>query len=87
MQSRPVDRVPPSDWSDEQVLALADLQLPAAEDERLSILLERQQEGPLSESEKSELGVLIAGYQSGLLRKASGLREAVRRGLRQPLEP
>ncbi len=61
--------------------------MPAAEDERLSDLLDRQQAGSLSVAERSELTALMALYQRLLLRKAQGLREAVRRGLRRPVQP
>ncbi len=77
----------PDAWSDEQALANADLQMPAAEDERLNDLLERQQARSLTAAERSELTALMALYQRLLLRKAQGLREAVRRGLRAPVQP
>jgi hypothetical protein len=37
--------------------------------------------------ERSEMLALMQVYAEGLLRKAQALREAVRRGLREPLEP
>ena len=49
--------------------------------------MQKQQEGQLSDTERSELISLMQLYQDGLLRKAQALREAVRRGLREPLEP
>lgn len=66
---------------------LAELQMEPDQDRRLSVLLEGQQEGKLPDAEHSELSVLMQLYQEGLLRKAQALHEAVRRGLRQPLEP
>jgi hypothetical protein len=69
------------------VLAAADVQIPPAEDERLSDLLTRQQAGTLTDTERPELAALMELYQRLLLRKAQALREAVRRGLRAPLEP
>jgi hypothetical protein len=81
------DEPPPDAWSDEEVLAGADQQMPAAEDQRLSELLQRQQAGPLTSTERSDLNGLMALYQRLLLRKAQALREAVRRGLRGPVEP
>ena len=75
------------DWSDDDVLAAADVGLPVAEDRRLSELLDRQQAGLLADSERAELKALMEMYQEGLLRKAQALREAVRRGLREPLQP
>ncbi len=68
--------------SDDDVLALADLQLEHEADRRLSALLESQQAGTLSSAERSELLTLMQLYQDGLLRKAGALKEAVRRGLR-----
>ena len=64
----------------------ADTQMPAAEDRRLSELLDRQQAASLSGEERAELRALMQTYQEGLVRKARALREAVRRGLREPLE-
>ncbi len=76
-----------ADWSDDEVLAVADAGLPPAEDGRLSELLDRQQAGLLTDAERAELTALVQMYQDGLLRKAQALREAVRRGLREPLQP
>jgi hypothetical protein len=50
-------------------------------------LLDHQQAGTLTSSEQAELVALMQVYQQGLVRKAQGLREAVRRGLREPLQP
>jgi len=75
---------PPSEWSDETVLAAANAMMPEAEDRRFSELLQRQQEGPLSAAEESELRVVLERYQIGMLRKAQALREAVERGLLDP---
>jgi hypothetical protein len=72
---------------DEELLELVDLQMPPAQDQKFSRLLQKQQEGQLSDIERSELLSLMQLYQDGLLRKAQALREAVRRGLREPLEP
>ena len=72
-------------WSDQDVAAAAESQLPPAEDQRLSELLDRQQAGSLSAAEQGEVRALMQAYQAGLLRKARALREAVRRGLREPL--
>ena len=76
-----------ADWSDDDVLAAADVGLPVAEDRRLSELLDHQQAGLLADAEPAELKALMEMYQEGLLRKAQALREAVRRGLREPLQP
>lgn len=76
-----------TELSDEEVLTLTKLQMEPRQDRRLSALLDRQQAGELTPEERSELLVLMQLYQEGLLRKAQALHEAVRRGLRQPLEP
>ncbi len=77
-----------TEWSDERVLAAADAPGFSAEDDcRLSALLNRQQAGALSDMERRELTGLMEVYQTPLLRKAQALREAVRRGLRAPLQP
>jgi hypothetical protein len=73
--------------SDDEVLQLSELQLPADQDRRLSKLLQKQQAQTLSADEYAELSVLMQCYQEGLLRKAQALHEAVRRKLREPLEP
>ena len=72
---------------DGEVLALTALQLPPAQDRRLSTLLQQQQAQELSAPEHAELFALMQLYQEGLLRKAQALREAVRLGLCAPLEP
>ena len=78
---------PITELADQEVLALADLQMSPAQDQCLSSLLDKQQAGTLIDSEPAELLALMQVYQEGLLRKAQALREAVRRGLRAPLEP
>jgi hypothetical protein len=79
---RPVDAL-----SDAELLALSELQLPPEQDRRLTVLLDRQQAGSLTEIERPELAALMQAYQEGLLRKAQALEEAVRRRLREPLGP
>jgi hypothetical protein len=71
--------------SDPDVLALTELQMEPAEDNRLSELLDRQQAGILTDIDRSELQLLMQTYQEGLLRKATALSEAVKRQLIQPL--
>jgi hypothetical protein len=74
-------------WTDEEVLAATEAELSPADDRRLSELLHRQQAATLTAAERPELQALMQLYQAGLLRKATALREAVRRGLREPLQP
>jgi hypothetical protein len=77
----PVNTPDMIDLSDEDVLALASLEMEAAQDQRLSHLLDRQQAGTLSDAERIELSQLMSVYKIQLLRKSQGQREAVRRGL------
>ncbi|MFO0756824.1 MAG: hypothetical protein U0359_10045 [Byssovorax sp.] len=79
--------VPLAEASDDEVLALTELQMDPAEDQQLSAMLDRQQAGTLRAEERVELMALMEAYQDGLLRKAQALREAVKRGLRAPLTP
>ena len=78
---------PLDDCSNEEVLTATTVTMPDAEDHRLSELLERQAEGELRPGERGELADLMGLYERLLLRKAKALQEAVRRGLRGPLEP
>ncbi len=79
------DLEPISDLSDEQVLALTELQMESDQDTRLGELLDHQQAGLLVENERLELQALMQIYQEGLLRKATALSEAVKRGLMESL--
>jgi hypothetical protein len=80
-----LDLEPISSLSDQQVLTLTQLQMEPEQDAQLSKLLDRQQAGLLIESERIELQTLMQIYQEGLLRKATALSEAVKRGLIEPL--
>jgi hypothetical protein len=82
------DVVPPIETlSGADILALTTSELQPAQDRRLAALLEGQQAGGLTNTERGELLTLMQAYQEGLLRKAQALQEAVRRGLREPLAP
>lgn len=70
-----------SQWSDADVLELAMLRLSAAQDGRLSELLEKQREREISPSERVELEGLMESYNVANLRKSQGIVEAVKRGL------
>ncbi|MBE9198562.1 MULTISPECIES: hypothetical protein [unclassified Nodularia (in: cyanobacteria)] len=74
-----------STLTDEQVLALTELQMEPEQDTRLSELLDCQQADTLNEDERLELQTLMQVYQEGLLRKATALSEAVKRHLIEPL--
>ena len=83
----PIDEVSVHKLSNEIILQWTQLEMESKEDKRMSYLLDRQQKGILSEVERMELARLMQIYQDGLLRKAQGLAEAVRRGLISSLEP
>lgn len=87
LSSQPASVTPVTELTDEEVLSQAEIQMAPGQDQRLSTLLHRQQAGELSDMERSEMLALMQVYLDGLLRKAQALREAVRRGLREPLEP
>ena len=72
--------------SDSEVIALSELQMESEQDIRLSQLLQKQQADTLEETERPELWTLMQIYQTLLVKKAAALREAVSRGLREPLE-
>jgi hypothetical protein len=78
---------PISQLDNEKVMALADSQMPADKDERLSNLLYKQREKQLTVEEAAELLSLMLMYYSGWWRKTEALVQAVKRGLRSPLEP
>ncbi len=78
---------PVRELSDQEVLDLANLRLTAAQDERLTTLLDRQQAATLTDGERSELVTLMQTYEASLLRQAESLAQAVRRKLREPLSP
>jgi hypothetical protein len=73
--------------SDAQVLALCDARLPEQAGALLSALLDKRQEGDRDPTAAAELAALMQFYQSLWLRQSEALAEAVRRGLRPPLEP
>jgi predicted transcriptional regulator len=74
-----------SELSDQQVMVLTHLEMEPAQDIRLSELLDKQQSGTLNPEEPQELDTLMQIYREGLLRKATALAEAVKRGLMEPL--
>ncbi len=71
--------------TDEEILALVHTQMESSRSQQLSSLLHRQQAGKLSDTEQQELSYLMQHYQSGLLRKAWALQEAVKRGIHEPI--
>ena len=77
---------PIADLSDSQVIALTKLEMEPLQDAKLSELLDKQQSGTLTPEEPQELEYLMQIYREGLLRKATALAEAVKRGLMEPLD-
>jgi hypothetical protein len=75
---------PITSLSDTEVIALSQLHKEPEDDRRSSELLDKQQAGTLTEAEGPELWRLMQTYQTMLLRKATALRVAVERGLREP---
>jgi hypothetical protein len=78
--AQPTDR-PLADRSDEEVLALANLQMPKNQSARHSHLLYKNQAGTLAPKEKEELDFFQRVYGVALSQKADGIREAIQRNL------
>ncbi len=68
-------------WSDEDILALANLKLPKEQSNRMSELSDLQQRGLMNNIEKSEFEMYLEIYNNANRRKAYGIVEAVKRGL------
>lgn len=83
---RTIVEMPVETLSDEEILQLCDLQLTAQQQNALSDLLAKNSEGALQARERFDLDELMRVYEQGLLRKAQALKEAVQRGLREPLQ-
>lgn len=83
--STPAGEIPLEKLPDTEVLELADSRMNAAQNARMSELLDKQQAGEILDVEKDELSVLVYIYEQGSLLKAQAIYEAIRRGLRQPI--
>ena len=70
-----------SGLKDQAVLALAQLKIPKVQADRMSILLDRLNEGLITDSEEGELDIYTELCQISTLRKAYGIAEAFKRGL------
>lgn len=81
------DYPPVGNLSDGEILALAESQMDALQNDRMRHLQARRESQSLSVDEQIELLSLWQIYEIGSLRKAQALAEAVRRGLRSPLHP
>jgi hypothetical protein len=69
--------------SDQEVLGLAGILMPARQNNRLSSLLQKQGERRLTASERKELWKLMELNRLTTLKKAFALREISRRGLNE----
>lgn len=78
---------PISSLPDHKILAQSQMQMPVEQGERMGELLEKQREDELSRDESQELLALLQVYERLWVRQSEALAEAVRRGLREPLEP
>lgn len=76
----PIDQLP-----DDEVKALADMQLSGEQQAEMQDLLNRQREGDLTAVEQERLDILMQIYRKGLVRKAKAIKAAVDRGLMPPL--
>lgn len=82
---RTAEELPVEMLADEQVLLLANSQLPVTEQQELSSLLAMNREGVLSARQQIRLDQLMQVYRHGLVRKAQAVQVAVNRGLLPPL--
>jgi hypothetical protein len=80
-QTAPVEAL-----DDAALLALAEARLDASAGARLDDLLASQREGVLTATERPDLLALMQQYHELWVRQAQALAEAVRRGLRSPLD-
>ena len=69
--------------ADLEVLELAQIQMPAKQSRRLSLLLQKQNAGKLTEKEENEMWELMHVGRLATLKKAIALREITRRGLHE----
>jgi len=81
-----VTELPVEELSDEEVLALTELQLSHEQQATLDNLLEQNREGTLDTEKQKQLDELMHLYEHGLLRKSQALRVAVQRELIEPLQ-
>lgn len=72
---------PLANLSNEEVLALANLQMPKKQSDRHSALLYKNQAGTLKPEEKKELDFFQQVYGVALSRKTDGICEAIQRNL------
>lgn len=83
---KPQREQPVSSLSNEEVIALSKVQMERSQGERLRKLLAKQREISLTETEQISLMTLMQLYHQLWIRQSEALAEAVKRGLRPPLE-
>jgi len=71
--------------TDEQVLALRDMQMDQSQQEEMSDLLAAQGDGTIDDAGRKRLKELLDIYGDGMVRKATALQVAVERGLQAPI--
>jgi AbrB-like transcriptional regulator len=67
--------------TDDELANVVESKMPLPQDERLHLLLDKQQEGNLNMEERRELRHLMKMYTDGMLRKSEALAEAHKRKL------
>ena len=72
--------------NDADLLALSTVQMEQSQGERLDDLLRQQSAGTLTRDGQRTLNVLMQTYHQLWLRQSAALAEAVRRGLRPPIQ-
>lgn len=84
--TEPSTDLPVATLSDEAVMALSRVQMDKGQGERLGQLLEQQREHGLTADEQHSLMTLMQVYHQLWIRQSEALAEAIKRGLRPPLE-
>jgi uncharacterized membrane protein YheB (UPF0754 family) len=77
--------IPVTAMADNMLLATSKMMMDDKQQDRMAILLNKQQDAQLDATEILELSLLLYRYDEGSRRKAEALAEAVRRGLIPPL--
>lgn len=81
-----ITELPVEELSDDEVLAMTELQMTDEQQATLDDLLTHNREGMLDAEEQKQLDELMRLYEHGLLRKSQALRVAVQRELIEPLQ-
>jgi hypothetical protein len=82
---RAAAELPVESLDDASLLSLCEMQLSPADQAELDALLAENREHELDEAGRGRLDACMRSYDLKLLRKSQALREAVARGLREPL--